>query len=252
MENISPALLDWFYKNQRSLPFRTDPSPYHVWLSEIMLQQTRVSAALPYYERFLAALPDIPALAACEEEKLNKLWEGLGYYSRVRNLKKCAQVIESQYGGEFPTDHAQVLSLPGIGPYTAGAICSIAFNQPTPAVDGNVLRVAARVGGCRLDILDQKNRRQFRRWVEAAPEVRYPAAAAGPPPPAPAAGTRFFPPGASPSSGPALRWDMTGYLVQVEGRGPEDWLWADGTIRARLAVPSAFEKFTRALPAEGE
>ena len=88
MENISPALLDWFYKNHRILPFRTDPSPYHVWLSEIMLQQTRVSAALPYYERFLAALPDIPALAACEEEKLHKLWEGLGYYSRVRNLQK--------------------------------------------------------------------------------------------------------------------------------------------------------------------
>ena len=90
MENIAPALLEWFYKNQRILPFRTDPSPYHVWLSEIMLQQTRVSAALPYYERFLAALPDIPALAACEEEKLHKLWEGLGYYSRVRNLQKAA------------------------------------------------------------------------------------------------------------------------------------------------------------------
>ena len=89
MENISSALLDWFYKNQRSLPFRTDPSPYHVWLSEIMLQQTRVSAALPYYQRFLAALPDIPALAACGEEKLHKLWEGLGYYSRVRNLQKA-------------------------------------------------------------------------------------------------------------------------------------------------------------------
>ena len=89
MENIAPALLEWFCKNQRILPFRTDPSPYHVWLSEIMLQQTRVSAALPYYERFLAALPDIPALAACEEEKLHKLWEGLGYYSRVRNLQKA-------------------------------------------------------------------------------------------------------------------------------------------------------------------
>ena len=99
MENISPALLNWFYENQRVLPFRTDPSPYHVWLSEIMLQQTRVSAALPYYERFLAALPDIPALAACEEEKLNKLWEGLGYYSRVRNLQKAARIVCEQYGG---------------------------------------------------------------------------------------------------------------------------------------------------------
>ena len=98
MENISPALLNWFYANQRVLPFRTDPSPYHVWLSEIMLQQTRVSAALPYYERFLAALPDIPALAACEEEKLHKLWEGLGYYSRVRNLQKAAKIVCEQYG----------------------------------------------------------------------------------------------------------------------------------------------------------
>ena len=102
MENIAPALLEWFYKNQRILPFRTDPSPYHVWLSEIMLQQTRVSAALPYYERFLAALPDIPALAACEEEKLHKLWEGLGYYSRVRNLQKAAKIVCAQYGGQLP------------------------------------------------------------------------------------------------------------------------------------------------------
>ena len=129
MENISPALLNWFYENQRILPFRTDPSPYHVWLSEIMLQQTRVSAALPYYERFLAALPDIPALAACEEEKLNKLWEGLGYYSRVRNLQKAARIVCEQY----------------VGDYTAGAICSISFGIPVPAVDGNVLRVFSRL-----------------------------------------------------------------------------------------------------------
>ena len=141
MENISPALLNWFYENQRVLPFRTDPSPYHVWLSEIMLQQTRVSAALPYYERFLAALPDIPALAACEEEKLNKLWEGLGYYSRVRNLQKAARIVCEQYGGELPADYDAIRALPGIGDYTAGAICSISFGIPVPAVDGNVLRV---------------------------------------------------------------------------------------------------------------
>ena len=96
MENISPALLEWFYKNRRSLPFREDPTPYHVWLSEVMLQQTRVSAVLPYYYRFLEALPDIPALAACEEEKLHKLWEGLGYYSRVRNLQKAAKLVCAQ------------------------------------------------------------------------------------------------------------------------------------------------------------
>ena len=102
MENISPALLDWFYKNRRSLPFREDPTPYHVWLSEVMLQQTRVSAVLPYYYRFLEALPDIPALAACEEERLHKLWEGLGYYSRVRNLQKAAKLVCAQYGGPLP------------------------------------------------------------------------------------------------------------------------------------------------------
>ena len=121
MENISPALLNWFYENQRVLPFRTDPSPYHVWLSEIMLQQTRVSAALPYYERFLAALPDIPALAACEEEKLNKLWEGLGYYSRVRNLQKAARIVCEQYGGELPADYDAIRALPGIGELIGGS-----------------------------------------------------------------------------------------------------------------------------------
>ena len=145
MENISSALLDWFYKNQRSLPFRTDPSPYHVWLSEIMLQQTRVSAALPYYQRFLAALPDIPALAACGEEKLHTLWEGLGYYSRVRNLQKAAKLVCAQYGGQLPADYAALRALPGIGEYTAGAIASISFGLPVPAVDGNVLRVFSRL-----------------------------------------------------------------------------------------------------------
>ena len=145
MENISPALLEWFYKNRRSLPFREDPTPYHVWLSEVMLQQTRVSAVLPYYYRFLEALPDIPALAACGEEKLHKLWEGLGYYSRVRNLQKAAKQIVSDYGGAFPTDYDKIRALPGIGDYTAGAICSICFGLPTPAVDGNVLRVVSRL-----------------------------------------------------------------------------------------------------------
>ena len=145
MENIAPALLEWFYRNQRILPFRTDPSPYHVWLSEIMLQQTRVSAALPYYERFLAALPDIPALAACEEEKLHKLWEGLGYYSRVRNLQKAARIVCEEYGGELPADYDALRALPGIGDYTAGAIASISFGLAVPAVDGNVLRVFSRL-----------------------------------------------------------------------------------------------------------
>ena len=161
MENISSALLDWFYKNHRILPFRTDPSPYHVWLSEIMLQQTRVSAALPYYERFLAALPDIPALAACEEEKLHKLWEGLGYYSRVRNLQKAARIVCEQYGGQLPADYDALRALPGIGDYTAGAIASISFGIPVPAVDGNVLRVFSRLYNDPGVITDPKVKKAF-------------------------------------------------------------------------------------------
>ena len=145
LSELPRLLLPWYQQNHRELPWRTDRQPYHVWLSEIMLQQTRVEAVKGYYTRFLSALPDIPALAGCDDELLHKLWEGLGYYSRVRNLKKAAQVIMEQYDGVFPTNHAQVLALPGIGAYTAGAICSIAFNQPTPAVDGNVLRVVSRL-----------------------------------------------------------------------------------------------------------
>ena len=161
MENISPALLNWFYANHRILPFRSDPTPYHVWLSEIMLQQTRVSAALPYYERFLAALPDIQALAACEEEKLHKLWEGLGYYSRVRNLQKAAKIVCEQYGGELPADYDALRTLPGIGDYTAGAIASISFGLPVPAVDGNVLRVFSRLYNDDGLITDPKVKRAF-------------------------------------------------------------------------------------------
>ena len=139
------ALLPWYLQNKRDLPWRSDREPYHVWLSEIMLQQTRVEAVKGYYVRFLAALPTIEALAQCDDDALHKLWEGLGYYSRVRNLKKAAQVILEQHGGIFPGDHSAVRALPGIGDYTAGAICSICFGQPTPAVDGNVLRVIARI-----------------------------------------------------------------------------------------------------------
>ena len=173
MENIAPALLDWFYQNKRILPFRTDPSPYHVWVSEIMLQQTRVSAALPYYERFLAALPDIPALAACEEEKLHKLWEGLGYYSRVRNLQKAAKIVCEQYGGQLPADYDALRELPGIGDYTAGAIASISFDLPVPAVDGNVLRVAARLMNDARNIEDTAVKKEFRQIVwEVLPQHR--------------------------------------------------------------------------------
>ena len=165
MQNIAPALLGWFYQNKRLLPFRTDPSPYHVWLSEIMLQQTRVSAALPYYERFLASLPTIADLAACPEEQLHKLWEGLGYYSRVRNLQKAARIVCEQYGGQLPADYDALRALPGIGEYTAGAIASISFGIPVPAVDGNVLRVFARLYNDDGNIMDPAVKRRFTQWV---------------------------------------------------------------------------------------
>lgn len=137
-------LLAWYDQSRRILPWREDPTPYHVWLSEIMLQQTRVEAVRGYYERFLAALPDIPSLAAAGEEALSKLWEGLGYYSRVRNLKKAAQVIVNDYGGKMPGTREELRKLPGIGPYTSAAIASIAFGEPVPAVDGNLQRIFAR------------------------------------------------------------------------------------------------------------
>ena len=145
LSRLPALLLPWYRENRRELPWRADREPYHIWVSEIMLQQTRVEAVKGYYARFLAVLPDTAALADCDDDTLHKLWEGLGYYSRVRNLKKAAQTIQTQFGGRFPKTHPEVLSLPGIGAYTAGAICSIAYNLPTPAVDGNVLRVMSRL-----------------------------------------------------------------------------------------------------------
>jgi len=139
------ALLPWYHLHKRNLPWRQDRQPYHIWVSEIMLQQTRVEAVKGYYARFLERLPDIASLASCDDDTLLKLWEGLGYYSRVRNLKEAAQQVMDLHQGVFPATHAEVLSLPGIGEYTAGAICSIAYNLPTPAVDGNVLRVCSRL-----------------------------------------------------------------------------------------------------------
>ena len=138
------ALLPWYAENKRDLPWRMDTDPYHIWVSEIMLQQTRVEAVKGYYARFLSALPTVEALAKADDELLHKLWEGLGYYTRVRNLKKAAQTIVNTYGA-FPADYKSVRALSGIGDYTAGAICSIAYNMPTPAVDGNVLRVISRL-----------------------------------------------------------------------------------------------------------
>ena len=142
---LPQLLLPWYEAHHRDLPWRRDREPYHIWLSEIMLQQTRVEAVRGYYARFLTALPTIESLANCNDDTLHKLWEGLGYYSRVRNLKKAAQVIVNDFGGVFPREHSAVLSLPGIGAYTAGAICSICYDAPTPAVDGNVLRLLSRL-----------------------------------------------------------------------------------------------------------
>lgn len=145
LSKLPEALLPWYRENKRALPWRADRQPYHIWLSEIMLQQTRVEAVKGYYTRFLNTLPTVAALANCPDDALHKLWEGLGYYSRVRNLKKAAQVILEKYSGTFPGEYEAVRSLPGIGEYTAGAICSICFDLPTPAVDGNALRVISRI-----------------------------------------------------------------------------------------------------------
>ncbi len=155
-DRIPELILEWYDRGRRILPWRESPSPYHVWLSEIMLQQTRVEAVKPYYDRFLKALPDIAALAAAEEEKLLKLWEGLGYYNRVRNLGKAAKIIMEEYNGRMPEEWKELCKLPGIGSYTAGAVSSIAYGKKAPAVDGNVLRVLARVRLDTRDILDAK------------------------------------------------------------------------------------------------
>lgn len=151
--NLVPSLCSWYEEHQKPLPWRKDPSPYCVWLSEIMLQQTRIEAVIPYYHRFLQALPTVQALATCSDELLMKLWEGLGYYSRARNLKKAAIMICEQYGGRLPETADELKKLPGIGDYTAGAIASISFGQPEPAVDGNVLRVISRLCASRDDVM---------------------------------------------------------------------------------------------------
>ena len=165
---IAAPLLSWYDANKRSLPWRGTHDPYQVWVSEVMLQQTRVAAVLPYYRRWMEALPTVQALAEASEERLMKLWQGLGYYSRARNLQKAARIITSDYGGVFPEQPEALLKLPGVGDYTAGAIASIAFGQPVPAVDGNVLRLAARVAGIREDIMNPAVRKSFRERMGTA------------------------------------------------------------------------------------
>ena len=166
-------LLDWYDRVMRDLPWRRTKDPYHIWLSEIMLQQTRVETVKGYYARFLDWFPTIDALASAPQEQVLKAWEGLGYYSRARNLQKAAQVIMQEHGGVFPCDYQQILALPGIGPYTAGAIGSIAFGLREPAVDGNVYRVASRFFGVREDVGIPAVQKKIQKLVkDSIPSVR--------------------------------------------------------------------------------
>lgn len=158
-------LLEWYHKKKRSLPWRENPTPYHVWISEIMLQQTRVEAVKEYYARFIEVLPDIASLASVDDEVLDKLWEGLGYYSRARNLKKSARTVMEDYDGELPNTCHELLKLRGIGPYTAGAIASIAFHEAVPAVDGNVMRVISRIFGYYGDITEPSVKKEMEHLV---------------------------------------------------------------------------------------
>lgn len=172
-EAIVPYLIDWYAYNARILAWRENPMPYYIWVSEIMLQQTRVEAVKGYFDRFTTALPNIKTLAEAEEEKLLKLWEGLGYYNRVRNLQKAAKQVMQEYHGELPADYEKLLLLPGIGTYTAGAIASIAFQISVPVVDGNVLRVTKRIAGSFDDITKDSIRKEL--WqdlIKVIPQER--------------------------------------------------------------------------------
>jgi A/G-specific adenine glycosylase len=153
---VVPALLTWFTTAARDLPWRRTCDPYAIWVSEIMLQQTQVKTVIPYWERWMRELPTIKSLARAKPEKIHKLWEGLGYYTRVRNMQKAAQQIVVEHNGQFPENYDAILALSGIGPYTAGAVASIAFNQPTPILDGNVIRVLTRLHGISEDPREKK------------------------------------------------------------------------------------------------
>jgi A/G-specific adenine glycosylase len=163
---LADPLLSWYGQDARVLPWREQPDPYWVWTSEIMLQQTRLNVVVPYFHRFVECLPDIPALAKADENLLLKVWEGLGYYNRVRNMQKAARIMVEHHNGKLPASYQQLLELPGIGEYTAGAIASIAYQIPVPAVDGNVFRVMTRLLACRADIAQPRVRKILRTAVE--------------------------------------------------------------------------------------
>lgn len=173
--NFSKSLIQWYLQNKRDLPWRNTTNPYFVWLSEIMLQQTRVAQGLPYFLRFTEAFPTVFDLAKASEEEVLKLWQGLGYYSRARNLHKTAKLVVSKYQGNFPTTYDSLIQLPGVGPYTAAAIASFAFGEAKPVVDGNVFRILARYFGIETDILHSSARKEF---TEVAQELIPPDQAA--------------------------------------------------------------------------
>ncbi|MBH9966857.1 A/G-specific adenine glycosylase [[Bacillus] enclensis] len=166
-EDFQKDLISWFSREQRDLPWRKDRDPYKVWVSEIMLQQTRVDTVIPYFNRFLEKFPTLDALALAEEDEVLKVWEGLGYYSRVRNLQSAVKEVHEQYGGIVPDTPKEISSLKGVGPYTAGAILSIAYGKPEPAVDGNVMRVFSRILSIWLDIAKPSSRKVFEEAVKA-------------------------------------------------------------------------------------
>lgn len=167
MKQMREPIIKWYQQNKRDLPWRKEKNPYSIWISEIMLQQTRIEAVMGYYERFLKALPTIQDLAEVDEEKLLKLWEGLGYYNRARNLKKAAQIVQQNYAGKMPAKYEELCQLPGIGEYTAGAIASIAYDEKVPAVDGNVLRVVSRVVLSQKDVLEAKTKKEFSQKLQS-------------------------------------------------------------------------------------
>lgn len=339
LKQLVQPLLDWYAVNRRHLPWREEISAYRTWVSEIMLQQTRVTAVIPYFERFLAAFPTVEALAGAEESQLLKLWEGLGYYSRARNLQKAAKIVVDTYGGQFPRTYEELIALPGIGDYTAGAILSIAFRQPVPAVDGNVLRVAARMTGDEGNVLDAKVRKDFRERMaqimpgeqsgafnQALMDLGASVCLPNGTPLCQACPARDFcdacktnrqkilpvrkkntakrleqktvfllrrgeavalrqrpdtgllaklweyphTEGILDESAAAaqladwgivphnwiksvrfkhefthIRWEMAGYVLDIEGSGSTDWVWVRGDERQEYAIPSAFERLTR-------
>lgn len=172
---FSQKVVEWYLKHKRNLPWRTTTDPYKVWLSEIILQQTRVRQGLPYYHQFVKKFPTIRKLAQATEQSVLRTWQGLGYYSRARNLHQCARIITRQYRGKFPDNYTDLLALPGIGPYTAAAIASICYDQPVAVVDGNVFRVLARIFGIHDPVNSTLGKQRFAAQANALIDKTRPA-----------------------------------------------------------------------------